>query len=372
MNTTNNTSYQEEKPFGNINLLITSICGIVTAVFLIIYIIKKMKLNQHLKNTFILMAFHNLIGFFISMIANIIMMVFEYQENWYFCTFFINSWIFLIWSNWTLSTVISVSRYYMAWKASKTQIAKRTILITGIILGTLIVYAASIVVFIRMHCQKGALLNLCLKSSDNDQKSMPIIQILNAFYSIGVICTGLFFDLKMLIFAKKRKKLEQKSTELVPWKSISSNQKETIEVPVRATAFSSISLLLCMILFPLVLSTLQNKESNFWNIIITGSIGAIIYLPLLLLFTIKRKKKQKVAIQPPKALNFHDEIEELDTEKNEDESFSQDEVEYPRDQCSKTQTGSPNLLQNGIPNSQAGSNQSKMTKYNHTLTTIHI
>ena len=107
------------------------------------------------------------------------------------------------------------------------------------------------------------------------------------------------------MFVKKRNKSEP--MELVPWKSINPEQKNNdILVPQRATTITTLFLLLFLCSFPIIITS-----SELW-LSLTFIVGIIHIppLPLILIFTIKQKTsaKNNVCSQPPRNLQFHENI----------------------------------------------------------------
>ena len=106
------------------------------------------------------------------------------------------------------------------------------------------------------------------------------------------------------MFVKDQNKIQP--VQLVPWKS--TNQKDNKDdqnVPLRATVISTMSLIVASIVLPIRIIL----DINFWLVSIFVVLLGSMHLPLLLLFIIKRKKKNKTPVQsnqPVKKLHFHD------------------------------------------------------------------
>ena len=62
---------------------------------------------------------------------------------------------------------------------------------------------------------------------------LPIVlAVFNVPLSISLLSIGIFFDHKMFLFVKKRNQIGP--IQLVPWKSVSAEEKENdMEIPVR-------------------------------------------------------------------------------------------------------------------------------------------
>ena len=128
---------------------------------------------------------------------------------------------------------------------------------------------------------------------------------------------GMIFDIQLLKFVKLRIKEtnEKQSFKMVPWKS--ANQNEDPDIPIRATAFSTATLIGSLIFFPLVFKTLLTGVGSMWYAFISISIWVAIQLPLILIFTIKHqrtKKIEKIKAQPPSRLQFLSQDEQTSTQ----------------------------------------------------------
>ena len=196
----------------------------------------------------------------------------------------------------------------MVWKASKTKILKEKSILLLIGIGSIfpILIPLSTLIF-----EKGKLVNTCLDIGFEEKNPFTLgVQI---FFSIIVFGVGLFCDIKMYNFTKETDEANNhNSTNLVPWKSVSSpegvDEKDT-EVPLRATIISSVDYFVTLTLFPI--GELMVHFNLYWMYLVITIIIAVTPFPLLLIFTIKRKKEnqanhKKNQIQPPSKLQFHE------------------------------------------------------------------
>ena len=146
----------------------------------------------------------------------------------------------------------------MAWKASKTKLVKSKYLISAIIFGAMVPYMT---IF-------GNIFGHIMKSSRNQYNGNLFVQclgvkstlemnkihlVVNVVLSVIFVGSGLFFDIKMLIFVRNRNKIEP--IPLVPWKSTNprlmpEKEKDDITVPLRASCVSTASLIFFVILAP--------------------------------------------------------------------------------------------------------------------------
>ena len=148
----------------------------------------------------------------------------------------------------------------MAWKASKTKLVRSKYIISAIVFGAMVPYMTifgnifgNIMKSSKNEYNEGGnLLVQCL--GENATKEMNKIHLLvNVVLCVIFVGSGLFFDVKMLIFVRNRNKVEP--IPLVPW--ISTNprlmpekEKDDITVPLRASCVSTASLVFFAILAP--------------------------------------------------------------------------------------------------------------------------
>ena len=141
----------------------------------------------------------------------------------------------------------------MAWKASKTKLVKSKYLISAIIFGAMVPY---LTIFgnnmIRQYNDRRQLFVQCM-GVNATMKMNKVHLLVNAVLIVISVGTGLFFDIKMLIFVRNRNKTEP--IQLVPWKSTNprltlEKEKDDITVPLRASCVSTASLIFLGILAP--------------------------------------------------------------------------------------------------------------------------
>ena len=141
----------------------------------------------------------------------------------------------------------------MAWKASKTKLVKSKYLIGAIIFGVMVPY---LTMFgnnmIRQNSKGGNFYSQCL-GVNTTMKTNKVHLLVNVVLSVIFVGSGLFFDIKMLIFVRNRNKIEP--IQLVPWKSTNpcmtlEKQRDDITVPLRASCVSTASLIFFGILGP--------------------------------------------------------------------------------------------------------------------------
>ena len=200
----------------------------------------------------------------------------------------------------------------MVWKASKTKILKEKSILLLIGLGS---FSSILIPLSSLILEKGKLINTCLDLGI-EKKGMTSTLGIYIIFSILIFGVGLFCDIQMYKFTKEtdetNKTNNHNSTNLVPWKSVSSkrrvDEKDT-EVPLRATIISSVHYIVTLTLLPI--GELMIHFNLYWMHLMITIIIAITPFPLLLIFTIKRKKEdksnhEKNQIQPPSKLQFHE------------------------------------------------------------------
>jgi hypothetical protein len=109
----------------------------------------------------------------------------------------------------------------------------------------------------------------------------------------------------MLVFVKNRNKTQP--LELIPWKSTNNlnQENEDFQVPLKATTITVVFLLLFCVLFIVIFIS-----DELWLSLTTiVTVIGILPLPLLLIFTVKKKDTtESNSIQPPKTLQFHENL----------------------------------------------------------------
>ena len=139
----------------------------------------------------------------------------------------------------------------MAWKASKTKLVKSKYLISAIIFGAMIPYLTIFVnIMIHQYNERVYLVAQCLGVNATIKMNKIFLLVV---LSVIVVGSGLFFDIKMLIFVRNRNKIEP--IQLIPWKSTNprlmlEKEKDDITVPLRASFVSTASLIFFGILAP--------------------------------------------------------------------------------------------------------------------------
>ena len=142
---------------------------------------------------------------------------------------------------------------------------------------------------------------------------------------------AIFFDMKLKQIIEGRKEREKHKNQLVPWLVVS---KSTIEanIPQRATYISSSAMIFSSVgttLYGISFTGTSSHANLLFSSMLICSIMLIVYLPLLIIFTVQHNAKielRKRNAQPPCELQFHD----IATIPNDNES------EFPADKDSTT------------------------------------
>ena len=278
--------------------VITSVNVLVTAVCLL-YILLKLTLNKYVKVILFIMAIQNIICSILMTTLSAIIITTNDQSFW--TSQCILATITVQFRTHSLMTpLISVLRYVMASKASNAKIIKKMHVIYAITMCTCSPYFNAAFNII-MNGRNYFFLDIELQSTHEYQ--LPIVlAIFNVPMSILLLSVGIFFDYKMFLFVKKRNQIEP--IQLVPWKSVSAEEKENdMDVPVRSTIISTVFIVSFCIVFSIYLVL-----DHFWPIPIIVSLYCIIPIPLTILFSVKNAKSKQGEAQPPQGLHFHNDL----------------------------------------------------------------
>ena len=148
----------------------------------------------------------------------------------------------------------------MAWKASQTRIVKPKYLIIAIALSASMPY---FVVLGNWTATNGnnKVMRACLDLEDIEMSKILLFS--NVFLSFICIGSGLFFDVKMLMFVKNQNKTQP--IQLVPWKSVNPQEQTKVDsiVPLRATCISSAFLIFFAIFSPIYVALVNQMGELF-------------------------------------------------------------------------------------------------------------
>ena len=215
----------------------------------------------------------------------------------------------------------------MAWKASYAKFLKEKYFNYTIIIGGIFPYI-NLMINLYLNNGFGRLAAMCLDSSNIGFSYLQLI--FNIPIHAFSLCGGIFFDLKMLAFVKKRNKT-MPIIAIIPWKSRNKEDTEQdVEVPMKATITSTSFFFSSLVLF-----YLTNLSNDIWITLCLVSAYYITPLPVLLIFTIKQKNDEKQKVKPRQKLQFHNKDvsvdisdEDLDSKEDRDVSMNYTHV-YP-------------------------------------------
>ena len=194
----------------------------------------------------------------------------------------------------------------MAWKASKTQLAKPRVIISVIIGGISFQICFSVsTILIQNWLDVTSEPITCSNLEHTVSIETPYTSILAMIELTVVVQFGLVCDVLLYSLMKQR------NTQLVQWKS----SQDELAVPIKATLVSTVSLLMILIVGPMCFTSWYTGKMQLWLGVILGCIWVAGHVPALLFFTISHKKKVEQT-QPPSKLQFHDEEVELDKAMN--------------------------------------------------------
>ena len=281
-------------------LLVTTGIGLIISVKCLVYITLKLSINKYIKTILFTMSIHKIISFSLMTLSTAFMIGND-SKNHITCLLITQPQMFVMKSNRMLTCLISIIRYLLTWKASKAKIVPEKYLGIGITLGISIPYLTMLANW-SFSLDRDNLFKICLDGEASTEMPYPLQFALNIVLALLSLSIGLYFDIQMLAFVRKRRKVDP--LPMVPWRS-NYDSDEEIGVPLRATITSSVYLLIFLVMF-VVFGCWFN---DFWVIMTIVSLIHIPPLPMLLAFTIKQQNKCHVA-QPPGTLQFHDETSE--------------------------------------------------------------
>ena len=206
-----------------------------------------------------------------------------------------------------MGALISLLRYYSAHLASKAKIIQRYSAIPIIIFGIFISFLAPFAINLNNAMGYDSLVAYC-HEKETFLPSNPIVPLIIVPIYALILILGLLSDMKMYLFVRKRHNQINDGSTLVPWKKSSENEKEDLEIPIRATFISIILMIISYIIIgSLLVSVYGDFTTEFisWTLCLLGNSAAI--CPVVLVsFTFKRQKEIKPIPQPPQGLHFHE------------------------------------------------------------------
>ena len=271
--------------------------GAVTSVLTSRYIFYKLRLNRLIKGILTVMSIQTGISFIVMFISLIII---NYDER--ACYPFAAGWTIGFWSSAPLTSMISILKYYMTMKASKCQIADETYMTYMLFLFISFTYGVDVMlIVISNHFGMPSMVLIC-KGQEATYDGPPFVHIVFISYLVIMMALGLYCDICLYAFLKSRNASPRES-KLVPWKS--DTKKEDLTIPVRATCLGIVSFVIILAISAVAIKYLNDQSHTNGILVISTALWAIFLLPMLIFLTVK-KQNQKVNVQPPKHLHFHD------------------------------------------------------------------
>ena len=284
----------------DLKMKLTFTFALISSIICLVIVFWKLKLNCYIKSILIIMIS-------IIILCSITFLISNFLKSYYLkCYFSSNAVIFLM-ATFPMGALISLLRYYSAHLASKTKIIQRYSAIPIIIFGTFVSFFSPFGINLNDAMGYNSLLAHC-HEKETLLPSNPIVPLIIAPIQILTLILGLLSDVKMYLFVRKRHNQINDGSTLVPWKKSSQNEKEDLEIPIRATIISTILMIISSIIIGSLLVSVYGDlttESFSWILCLLGNSAAICPV-VLVTFTFKRQKGIKPIPQPPQGLHFHE------------------------------------------------------------------
>ena len=308
------------------------IIGIVASLLSLAYIRHKLKLNSNIKSILLFMGLQNLV-LLIAMGCGVILMMVEESNSRLSCYLVIGSLFVCLGTDITIGGIISSLRYFMVFRASNTKI-----LSDKDIKGFTVCCIAMQYIFWGMYfateqvIPSASIFNICADTYLIPTPKVFIFGLLSFLQSMGWLGIGLYYDISLYQFVSKINKKEESGNKgnSIPWKSL--KEEKSQNVPLKATIVSSLSLIVLIVLFGLLIGTFLNQAEIVpdWSQNIIYIFWISFQLPVFLIFTINHQKKDNAVkkIQPPTKLEFHEmEMKAQNTKKGSKLQFHDDDME---------------------------------------------
>ena len=287
-------------PLSPLPLLISSACCLAVLKY------QLKDLNEIIKNIIKTICYHNLIACILIILSGVYL-YFTHDSSPVIC----NLSVYAIGVTNSMPVhsigIISVVRYYIAKKTSNQEMAKKSV-ISGIVIS---VYLAEYVWTLIAQAYTVYLdRNLAVQVCTRTPLAIQDINLFQIFRMTSWMISGsvtIVASTLLGCFIKEKNKVHPNGpgqVHLVPWKSTNEPQF-TYNVPISAclvTIATWICFVLWMILLPKLIHLGQNK---FMYALPLRFLLTSLLMPILLLLTMRAKKKVKPMPQVPKVLHFH-------------------------------------------------------------------
>ena len=306
-------------------LLGSTILVLVSSLLSFAYMYLYLKLNGFIKTILYQMSTVGIVGSLIMIIGEAIILI-KKEQTFATCCMIHYSGFLVVFMDVFMTAMISALRYsnhclismdflslfyiffryYMAWKASKTQFVKPKVIMRVIIGGiSFQICFAATTILIQNWLDMTSEPITCSNLEHTVSIEAPYMSILVMIELTVVVHFGLVFDFLLYFLMKQR------NAQLVQWKS----SQDQLAVPIKATLVSTVSLFMILICGPMCFTSWYSGKILLWLGVILGSVWVVGHVPALLFFTICHQKKVE-QIQPPIELQFHGENFNFDDAKN--------------------------------------------------------
>ena len=283
----------------------TRLVSLTVSIICWLFLVTKLRLNGYIKSILLIMISFNII-FLIGLFFGGLLLKDQFE-----CILHVNLIQIMGSGNYIMNSVISFLRFYMAKLATKTKIIKKSKAILIIIFGSIFSYCwVAILSNLAYHSGHKSIFSTVCHENDEKLPPNPITATLVPSGVILGILIGLYFNIQMYFMVKKTQLNSGQGTAVIPWKSNSNNLESDLQVPIRATMATSITTILVIIsgiFHVFVYDEGDGMQAYYWISLMNGFVSP--FLPIsLMLFTVKHQTKVQ-ASQPPKGLQFHQDIE---------------------------------------------------------------
>ena len=266
--------------------LTISVSGILISTICLIYILKKLILNWIIQAILIAMSIHEILGFALFFLGIVMS---SFNQDYFSCTIIFTPFVTIHGTTIFLASLMSIIRYYMAWKTNRHQVPIEKDIAKTAILALLGHY---LIVGTGMCCAlttEGVVnqITICDGTADFDRGYSRGGLILSLYYVLIITC-GAITDMAMIAFLRK-KSPGPIPTQLVPWKSGGSEFNH--KVPTYATLISLVLLAVTIVLSLIFMSFVQ-AERLLWNLYLTVHFVNMCFLPLILKLVYSQKWAQ--------------------------------------------------------------------------------
>ena len=288
----------------------SSVLSLISNMICTYFLIYKLTLNAYIKSIYYLMNCLNIIILIGSLGAQSYILQ-THQQTLLSCFLILFSEITGILFNIEMSSMISITKFYMGWKASKARIAKPKAILSIIIFSSTYFGLSKITLLIlSFYFKMRSSTTLCANQHDFNQN--PYYAVPLFLELIIILLIGLSFDVSMYFFVEKRKKSTSngEKANIIPWKVTA--KKEEAGIPQKTTLMTFSTLVFFLItVAPSMYFVIIKEESSMWFPATIFTLWIGFQLPCLLFVTIKHQNENIVKKQPPQALQFHDDVEPI-------------------------------------------------------------